>query len=54
VADRVQVYVAPLTLGPVGVRWLDAAELPLAGLHDVSVEQFGPDVRIQAYVHRAH
>lgn len=49
-ADRVHLLVAQHTLGPEGVRWLDAATLPLAGAH-VAVEPRGSDIWIEADVH---
>ena len=53
VVDRVQRYVAPVTLGPTGVAWL-ADGMSMAGLRDVRVEAFGPDVLIEGYVHRVN
>ena len=51
VVDRVQRYVAPVTLGPTGVAWL-AAGVSRARLHDLRVEALGPDVLIEGYVQR--
>ena len=51
VVDRVQRYVAPVTLGPTRVSWLDD-DMSMSGLRDVRVKAFGPDVLIEGYVQR--
>lgn len=51
VVDRVQRYVAPLTLGGDGVRWLDDA-VAVARLANARVERYGPDVLLQGDVQR--
>jgi diaminohydroxyphosphoribosylaminopyrimidine deaminase / 5-amino-6-(5-phosphoribosylamino)uracil reductase len=52
-ADYVQLYVAPATLGPQGVPLNDRAFSTFA-LFDKRVEALGPDVIIEGYVHRPH
>lgn len=53
VVDYVQLYVAPLTIGPGGVP-LEARAFSTAGLFERSVDVLGPDVVIEGYVHRPH
>lgn len=53
VADYVQLYVTPETLGPDGVP-LDAHAFSTAALFDRKVDVLGPDVLIEGYVHRPH
>jgi diaminohydroxyphosphoribosylaminopyrimidine deaminase/5-amino-6-(5-phosphoribosylamino)uracil reductase len=54
VVDYVQLYVAPVTLGDGGLRLLDGRSFSSAELFDRKVEQLGPDVLIEGYVHRPH
>jgi diaminohydroxyphosphoribosylaminopyrimidine deaminase/5-amino-6-(5-phosphoribosylamino)uracil reductase len=54
VVDFVQVYVAPRTLGAAGVPLLEGRSFSTASLVDRRVEQLGPDVLIEGYVHRPH
>ena len=51
VVDRVQQYVAPVTLGPVGVSWL-GEEISMVQLHDYRVCNYGPDMFSEGYVQR--
>ena len=51
VVDRVQRYIAPVTLGRNGVAWL-GDELSVARLRDVRIEGCGPDVLIEGHVQR--
>ena len=51
--DRVQLFVAPATVGPAGLPWLPIEALALACLVDTRVEPVGDDVMIEGYVHRA-
>lgn len=53
VVDYVQLYVAPAWIGEQGVP-LAAGRPVAAGLHDRQVDQLGPDVLIEGYVHRPH
>lgn len=53
VVDYVQLYVAPVWIGEQGVP-LAAGRPVAAGLHDWQVDQLGPDVLIEGYVHRPH
>jgi diaminohydroxyphosphoribosylaminopyrimidine deaminase/5-amino-6-(5-phosphoribosylamino)uracil reductase len=54
VVDYVQLYVAPLWLGRQGVPLLDGCAFSPASLIERKVEQLGPDVLIEGYVHRPH
>jgi diaminohydroxyphosphoribosylaminopyrimidine deaminase / 5-amino-6-(5-phosphoribosylamino)uracil reductase len=53
-ADYVQLYVTPAWLGPEGVPLLAERSFFSAGLLERRVEQLGPDVLIEGYVHRPH
>jgi diaminohydroxyphosphoribosylaminopyrimidine deaminase/5-amino-6-(5-phosphoribosylamino)uracil reductase len=52
--DYVQLYVAPVSLGQDGVPLLDGRDFSPASLVEPRVEQIGPDVLIEGYVHRPH
>ncbi len=52
VVDYVQLYVAPRALGSAGVPLLDGRPFSPASLVAASVDQLGPDVLIEGYVHR--
>ena len=54
VVDYVQMYVAPMTLGSEGVPMLDGRDFMAAALLEQRVDQLGPDVLIEGYVHRPH
>ena len=54
VVDYVQLYVAPVWLGPDGVPLLEGRDFSPASLVERRVEQIGPDVLIEGYVHRPH
>ena len=54
VIDYVQLYVAPVWLGQDGVPLLEGREFSPASLIERRVEQLGPDVLIEGYVHRPH
>jgi diaminohydroxyphosphoribosylaminopyrimidine deaminase/5-amino-6-(5-phosphoribosylamino)uracil reductase len=54
VVDYVQLYVAPVWLGDEGLSLLPGASLSPAALVEPHVEQLGPDVLIEGYVHRPH
>ena len=49
--DRVQVFVAPVKLGASGVAWMDRGAI-LRGVDTLSVRACGPDVMLEADVHR--
>jgi diaminohydroxyphosphoribosylaminopyrimidine deaminase/5-amino-6-(5-phosphoribosylamino)uracil reductase len=49
--DGVHLYIAPVTLGPEGVSWLDTDMLSIAALADRRVTPCGPDVFMEGYVH---
>jgi len=53
VVDYVQLYVAPVALGPDGVPLAQRA-FSTAGLFERNVDVLGPDVIIEGYVHRPH
>ena len=53
VVDYVQLYVAPIALGPGGVPLAHRA-FSTDALFDRTVEALGPDVIIEGYVHRPH
>lgn len=50
--DRVHMVVAPHVLGPAGIQWIGADALPPTSLTPVLVEPRGPDIWIEADVHR--
>jgi diaminohydroxyphosphoribosylaminopyrimidine deaminase/5-amino-6-(5-phosphoribosylamino)uracil reductase len=54
VVDCVQLYVAPMALGDAGVPLLDGRSFSPAALLESHVDQLGPDVLIEGYVHRPH
>ena len=54
VVDYVQLYVAPVWLGQDGVPLLEGRDFSPASLVESRVEQIGPDVLIEGYVHRPH
>ena len=53
VVDRVQRYIAPVTLGRSGVAWL-GDDLSITKLRDVHVEGCGQDVLIEGNVQRVN
>jgi diaminohydroxyphosphoribosylaminopyrimidine deaminase/5-amino-6-(5-phosphoribosylamino)uracil reductase len=50
--DRLHLIVAPVALGPAGVRWLDEATVKVSSLSRLVAEPRGADIWIQADVHR--
>ncbi|MEW6319796.1 MAG: bifunctional diaminohydroxyphosphoribosylaminopyrimidine deaminase/5-amino-6-(5-phosphoribosylamino)uracil reductase RibD [Acidobacteriota bacterium] len=54
VVDRVHLIVAPVMAGKAGVAFLDVRALPLSRVRPVAVAPYGPDVWIEADVHRDH
>ena len=54
VVDYVQLYVAPVWLGKDGVPLLEGRNFSPPSLVESRVEQIGPDVLIEGYVHRPH
>ena len=54
IVDYVQLYVTPPWLGDAGVPLLAGRNFSPASLHERRVEQIGPDVLIEGYVHRPH
>jgi diaminohydroxyphosphoribosylaminopyrimidine deaminase/5-amino-6-(5-phosphoribosylamino)uracil reductase len=53
VVDYIQLYVAPIALGPAGVP-LEHRAFSTALLFERRVDVLGPDVMIEGYVHRPH
>jgi diaminohydroxyphosphoribosylaminopyrimidine deaminase/5-amino-6-(5-phosphoribosylamino)uracil reductase len=54
VVDYVQLYVAPVPLGAAGLPLLAGRTFSSAALCERRVDQLGPDVLIEGYVHRPH
>jgi diaminohydroxyphosphoribosylaminopyrimidine deaminase/5-amino-6-(5-phosphoribosylamino)uracil reductase len=54
VVDYVQLYVAPVWLGDGGIPLLGDSAFSPTSLIERKVEQLGPDVLIEGYVHRPH
>jgi diaminohydroxyphosphoribosylaminopyrimidine deaminase/5-amino-6-(5-phosphoribosylamino)uracil reductase len=54
VVDYVQLYIAPMWLGDGGVPLLGDCAFSSTSLIERKVEQLGPDVLIEGYVHRPH
>jgi diaminohydroxyphosphoribosylaminopyrimidine deaminase/5-amino-6-(5-phosphoribosylamino)uracil reductase len=54
VVDYVQLYVAPVWIGERGVPFLPSCTFSPASLIERKVQQLGPDVLIEGYVHRPH
>jgi diaminohydroxyphosphoribosylaminopyrimidine deaminase/5-amino-6-(5-phosphoribosylamino)uracil reductase len=54
VVDCVQLYVAPTPLGASGLPLLEGRTFSPASLYDRKVDQLGPDLLIEGYVHRPH
>ncbi|MGH9410788.1 MAG: bifunctional diaminohydroxyphosphoribosylaminopyrimidine deaminase/5-amino-6-(5-phosphoribosylamino)uracil reductase RibD, partial [Vicinamibacterales bacterium] len=52
--DLVQVYIAPVTLGPGGLEWLGRGRLDWDRLCRRSAAWLGDDVMVQGYVHGNH
>ncbi len=52
IVDYVQLYVAPLALGPHGPALLEGRGFAPASLAEQKVRALGPDVLIEGYVHR--
>jgi len=51
--DRVELFIAPRSLGPAGLDWIRIPDGSLAGLQDLSARPVGDDVMVEGYVHRA-
>jgi diaminohydroxyphosphoribosylaminopyrimidine deaminase/5-amino-6-(5-phosphoribosylamino)uracil reductase len=51
IVDYVQLFVAPVALGPAGVRLFDGHDVALSSLIEPNVEILGPDMLIEGYVH---
>jgi diaminohydroxyphosphoribosylaminopyrimidine deaminase/5-amino-6-(5-phosphoribosylamino)uracil reductase len=54
VVDYVQLFVAPVALGPEGVPLFGGRPWSMASLIEPRVELLGPDTLIEGYVHRPH
>jgi diaminohydroxyphosphoribosylaminopyrimidine deaminase / 5-amino-6-(5-phosphoribosylamino)uracil reductase len=51
VVDYVRLYVTPRSLGPGGLKFLDARDFSTSRLIESRTESLGPDVMIEGYVH---
>ena len=51
--DRVQVFIAPVALGPAGVAWMDRGAV-FGAVDTLAVRACGPDRLMEADVHRTH
>jgi diaminohydroxyphosphoribosylaminopyrimidine deaminase/5-amino-6-(5-phosphoribosylamino)uracil reductase len=52
--DYVRLYVSPVVLGTDGLALLEGRRFASTALFDRKVDQLGPDVVIEGYVHRPH
>ena len=52
--DYVQLFLAPVALGPAGVPLFGGRPWSMSSLIDPKVELLGPDTLIEGYVHRPH
>jgi diaminohydroxyphosphoribosylaminopyrimidine deaminase / 5-amino-6-(5-phosphoribosylamino)uracil reductase len=50
--DRLHLVVAPHVLGPAGIKWLDVETFARSSFGRLAVEPRGPDIWIEANVHR--
>ena len=51
VVDYLRLYVTPRALGAGGLKFLNGRQISSADLIDPHVEQLGPDVMTEGYVH---
>lgn len=54
IVDLIQLYIAPVVLGPHAVDWVGGGRLAWEFLGERSASWFGDDVRVQGYVHGDH
>jgi diaminohydroxyphosphoribosylaminopyrimidine deaminase/5-amino-6-(5-phosphoribosylamino)uracil reductase len=54
VVDCVQVYTAPVSLGPPGLPFMAGRPFSFESLVDLTVTRLGPDILTEGYVHRPH
>jgi diaminohydroxyphosphoribosylaminopyrimidine deaminase/5-amino-6-(5-phosphoribosylamino)uracil reductase len=52
VVDAVHLYVAPITIGALGVPWIDVETVSVASLAERRTMVLGPDIFMEGYVHR--
>jgi riboflavin biosynthesis pyrimidine reductase len=52
--DRMELFVAPISLGPEGVRWTGVPDGVLASLSGLRAVPIGEDVQVEGDVYRAH
>ena len=51
--DRIQLFIAPKSVGPGGVAWMNVPDGALAMLHGLRAAPIGEDVQVEGDVHRA-
>lgn len=54
IVDVIQLYIAPVTLGPQALAWVGCGRLAWETLRDRSASWCGDDVMVQGYVHGDH
>jgi diaminohydroxyphosphoribosylaminopyrimidine deaminase/5-amino-6-(5-phosphoribosylamino)uracil reductase len=52
--DRIELFIAPVSLGPEGVRWTSLPDGVLASLSGLTTLPIGEDVKVQGDVYRPH
>jgi diaminohydroxyphosphoribosylaminopyrimidine deaminase/5-amino-6-(5-phosphoribosylamino)uracil reductase len=52
--DRIELFIAPVSLGSEGVRWTSVPDGILASLHELRAVPVGEDVQVEGDVYRAH
>jgi diaminohydroxyphosphoribosylaminopyrimidine deaminase / 5-amino-6-(5-phosphoribosylamino)uracil reductase len=52
--DRMELFIAPMNVGPAGVRWRSLPDGVLASLNGLRAVPVGDDVRVEGDVHRTH
>ena len=50
--NRLELFVAPTTIGAGGVEWIPLRGGDIAGLDDLMARTVGDDILIEGYVHR--
>jgi diaminohydroxyphosphoribosylaminopyrimidine deaminase/5-amino-6-(5-phosphoribosylamino)uracil reductase len=52
--DRIELFVAPVSLGPAGVRWASVPDGAIASLSSLRAVPIGDDVKVEGDVYRSH
>jgi diaminohydroxyphosphoribosylaminopyrimidine deaminase/5-amino-6-(5-phosphoribosylamino)uracil reductase len=52
--DRIELFIAPVSLGREGVRWTSLPDGSLASLNGLRALPIGEDVQVEGDVHRSH